>query len=550
MPERVNEFVQPLRDRWSAFDQAQKIRIAAAALVVIVALAIVVFLTTRTTYAVAARDLSDVDARQAATVLDENGIRNRLTPDGLGTAVEVDQSRRHEARVLIETMGLVADRNFTYEDALDFSGIGATEMVTRQNLQRARQNDLETALRAMDAVLWATVELNLPDENRWFVPSTNVATASIIVSTTRRLTANEGSSIARFISRSVRGLEMENIVVLDTEYNVLFSGDELEDDDSPLSDLMDLMVEERVRVTTSVRGMFIHNYDEVSVVPNLYYSPEFAEGEQVTFEAPIAEMEGGLPLSENILRATARGQQIAAEPGLMPNAATIPSYPFAIPSEMHATQDEQQRYFALNQFRRTWREIPSSYDRDLSTITVTLINRVEHRQETLAQRNGGSFDEHDWLDFQNETRHAPANITQEHLDAYARMISGATGIPLEHIQVFAWDTPVFVPQVQNDPNIGQFIMFGILALLLGLLAFSMIRSRTREEDVDEIEPELSVEGLLASTQMEEELEEDQLETISYADGIEAKHKLDTFIDEKPEAAASLLRHWLNEADDY
>jgi flagellar M-ring protein FliF len=64
-----------------------------------------------------------------------------------------------------------------------------------------------------------------------------------------------------------------------------------------------------------------------------------------------------------------------------------------------------------------------------------------------------------------------------------------------------------------------------------------------------MEPELSVEDLLVSTQMEELIEEDTpLEPIGYNEKSEAMQKLDSFIDEKPEAAASLLRHWLNEAE--
>ena len=56
-----------------------------------------------------------------------------------------------------------------------------------------------------------------------------------------------------------------------------------------------------------------------------------------------------------------------------------------------------------------------------------------------------------------------------------------------------------------------------------------------------MEPELSVEDLLATTQ-----EESRLDEIELDDKSETRILIEKFVDENPEAVASLLRNWINE----
>jgi len=79
----------------------------------------------------------------------------------------------------------------------------------------------------------------------------------------------------------------------------------------------------------------------------------------------------------------------------------------------------------------------------------------------------------------------------------------------------------------------------LVVVILALLAFVVLRSMRgeREEAQDE---ELSVESLLQSTP------EENLEDIGIESQSETRKLIDRFVDENPEAAASLLRNWLNE----
>ena len=83
-------------------------------------------------------------------------------------------------------------------------------------------------------------------------------------------------------------------------------------------------------------------------------------------------------------------------------------------------------------------------------------------------------------------------------------------------------------------------MIILTVLIAGLLVFVIIKG-TSPVEVTEMEPELSVEDLLATTQ-----EESRLDEIELDDKSETRILIEKFVDENPEAVASLLRNWINE----
>ena len=79
----------------------------------------------------------------------------------------------------------------------------------------------------------------------------------------------------------------------------------------------------------------------------------------------------------------------------------------------------------------------------------------------------------------------------------------------------------------------------LIVLILGLLAFVILRSM-RQAKVEEAEPEVSISEILQSTPPEE------LEEIGVEDKSEARKIVEKFVEDNPDAAANLLRNWLNE----
>jgi flagellar M-ring protein FliF len=74
---------------------------------------------------------------------------------------------------------------------------------------------------------------------------------------------------------------------------------------------------------------------------------------------------------------------------------------------------------------------------------------------------------------------------------------------------------------------------------MGLLAFVIFRSM-HQAGQEEAEPEVSIDEILQSTPQEE------LEEIGVEDKSEARKIVEKFVEDNPDAAANLLRNWLNE----
>ena len=127
-------------------------------------------------------------------------------------------------------------------------------------------------------------------------------------------------------------------------------------------------------------------------------------------------------------------------------------------------------------------------------------------------------------------------VDQEYYD----MISNATGIPAENITIIATNEPVF--QYSTGGRTWSDYLQIIAAVLIFLLLGYVVFRSTRKERAPEMEPELSVESLLESTKENQ----DELENIGYAEKSETRVLIEKFVEENPEAAASLLRNWLNE----
>jgi flagellar M-ring protein FliF len=120
------------------------------------------------------------------------------------------------------------------------------------------------------------------------------------------------------------------------------------------------------------------------------------------------------------------------------------------------------------------------------------------------------------------------------------MVSKATGIATGNITINAYEQPVFVPKTATAKNWTNYIQIALAALIVGLLLFVVFKG-VGPVEVTELEPELSVEQLLATTK-----ENQSIEDIEYSEGSEVRKMIEKFVDEKPEAVAQLLRNWLNE----
>ena len=153
-----------------------------------------------------------------------------------------------------------------------------------------------------------------------------------------------------------------------------------------------------------------------------------------------------------------------------------------------------------------------------------------------AARAQGLLDEMSWEEFKYANSDPTALEVDENLIG---LVATGTGIPRDRITIMAYEQYLFYEE-EESPTSPFFILQIILAVLIaGLLIFIIIRS-TRPVAVEETEPELSVEDMLATTK------EQRIEDIDLQDKSDTRLAIEKFVDENPESVALLLRNWLNE----
>ena len=130
--------------------------------------------------------------------------------------------------------------------------------------------------------------------------------------------------------------------------------------------------------------------------------------------------------------------------------------------------------------------------------------------------------------------------TQDNTQEIISLVSAMTGIEEENISVVTWEVPIFNEKVEEPLDLSSYLMIILAVLIIALLIFVVFRG-TEPVEVVEVEPELSVEQLLATTK-----ENQSLDDIEFSEKSETRKMIEKFVDENPEAVASLLRNWLQD----
>ena len=155
--------------------------------------------------------------------------------------------------------------------------------------------------------------------------------------------------------------------------------------------------------------------------------------------------------------------------------------------------------------------------------------------EEVIERQG-LLDVMTWEEYKaNNSTSSRMEVDDDFYDAVAT----ATGISRDKITIIAYRENLFFDKEGLNVNWTDILSIVMIVIILALLAFVILRSMVSKKDTDQ-EEELSVENLLQSTP-DSELEDIEVESKS-----DTRKLIERFVDENPEAVASLLRNWLNE----
>lgn len=218
----MNAIVQQFQAFWKRQKTSQKVTLIALVLAAAILIPILISWATKTTYAVAFSGLSETDAGAIVEELTTQGIPYKL--DGSSTIL-VPTDQVYNVRLKMASAGLPQTGTTVGYELFDATSLGMTEFTQKVNYQRAVQGELERTIGSLNAVEAVSVHIVVPEKT--LLSSTQQEpTASIMVKTKSgtALDAGQVRSITHLVAASIEGLKSENVVVVDSEGNMLASG--------------------------------------------------------------------------------------------------------------------------------------------------------------------------------------------------------------------------------------------------------------------------------------------------------------------------------------
>ncbi len=175
------------------------------------------------TYQYLFTDLDEADASLIVQHLKENRTPYRLTKGG--SAIMIPEESVYETRLSLASQGLPKGGVGKGFALFDETGFSTSEFVQKINYQRALQNELANTIMSLEEVDYARVHIAMPKESI-FIEDEKPAKASIVIKPKpgRKMNPSQVQGIVYLIAKSVRGLETENISIVDISGKVLFEG--------------------------------------------------------------------------------------------------------------------------------------------------------------------------------------------------------------------------------------------------------------------------------------------------------------------------------------
>ncbi len=531
--EKLREILAKIKEWWNRFTARQKTLIVVAALAAVVIVVAIVNALNQPRYVFLLSAESTAQSSEIRTLFDENGIRYKLSDDALD--YQVLDSQVSEARLLLGA-NQIQSTAYTIDNVTDGS-FSTTESDKQKKYVVYLQGELKTDIEALDAVETAIVKLHMPENDGTLMNANQESTASVTLKLAKNASfdADNAAFLARSIATAIGNETTDNIVIMDTDGNMLFAGGTDTTASGLASSTLSVKTKAEQLVKSEVKNVLLGTslYDNVEVAVNL--AMDFSNKENTTHEyyAPEGQTQGVLSHEDSYESETRNGP--GDVPGTDTNADT--TYVLQDSETTYQTVEEMNKDYLPNESITKTYSTAGNIDYDRSTLSVAAIDYNVVSEEDA--RGRGLLEDITWDEYkaQNSER-----VRMDSDPDMVRLAAQATGIPEANIALVAYRENIFLDREGVNVGLTDILQILLIILILGLLAFVILRSvRSTKQEQEEQPEELSVEQLLES-----QPEEEMLENIEMQEGSELKRLIEQFIESNPEAAANLLRNWLNE----
>ncbi len=308
---------------WSSFTPGQK----AVSVAALVALVIGGYFFSRwsatPSYEPLFSNLSTTDASAIVDQLKTSGVTYKIT-DG-GSTILTPKDQVYDLRLKMSGQGLPAGGSSGSSGALGKSGITASDLQQRTDLQRALEGELQDTIAHVDGVQSAIVHLAIPQKDV-FADDASKTTASVLLSMApgTDVTGSQVRAVVHLVASSVENLSPADVTLTDAKGRLLNSPDDTGGGGSQLADDRASMTQVyEDRVSKSIEEMIDKvvggGHSVVTVTADLNFDKTQSTSETFTAVPSLP------PLSQSSSKETMNGSGGTAVGVLGPDNVGVPA---------------------------------------------------------------------------------------------------------------------------------------------------------------------------------------------------------------------------------
>ncbi len=528
MPERIQQIINRILEWWKDFNTRQKALIISIAAVVVVAFAILGYVVTRPVMVNLITCKSAEESSSVKQLLEDNSISYEVSDDGM--TYSINKEDQANASILLGTNDIPTE-GYSISDAIDGS-FSTTEADKNKKYQLYLEEKFASDLETISNISEAQVTLSLPKDDGTIISKEEEAYASLILKLNGEMDEEQASGIASYVATELGNDTTDNILILDGDGNVLFSGGDETSTAGKASSNQSVQQKAEANVASAVKNVILGTdvYDNVEVGMNL--DMNFDEQEVVDYHYYVDEGQTQGYLDSRTESTSESTSGAGGVPGTDTNDDDT-TYVLEDGTITSSTTSDITEDYLPSETITTTKKAVGTINLDDSSLTVVATNRVVYNEDQL--RADGTLDDMTFDEFvaQNSER-VKTDVDEE----FYTMVSNATGISEDNISIVAYEIPMFQYSEGSGRDWTDYLQIILAVLIFAMLAFVVFRSM-RPDREEEVAEEVTVESLL-------EAQESELDDIGFNEKSETRILIEKFVDENPEAVASLLRNWLND----
>ncbi len=529
MPEWLRNIFNKIKEWWLKFTTRQKMIIIFLTIVAIITFIVILTVVTRPKFTTIRVSETTKESNEITTILEDAGIEYRISSNALVISVKTEDLA--SAELALASSGYVPD-SFSLSDAQS-SSLSTTTLDRQRSYQKYDETGIVNMIKTIEGVKGVKVKIHVPNDVGTLLSEQQESSAWIQLETGVTFNAGSAQGIAKAVATCLGSQTTSNITILDDDGNMLFVGGDDYTTAGIANSMQELQNTAESYISNQVKKVLYgtNQYNNIEVTSHL--DMDYANYEDTVKEYSVTgdRTEGYLSHQENYESESTNG--VGGVPGTDSNGEGQ-TYVYQDAENSESSTAETISDYLPNEHSR-YAVIPAgSIDYGKSSLSIAAISfreLYEKDAKTMGLLDGISWDEY---------KLANSSDTKLEVDEeFYRMVSNATGVPVENITIVAYESPLFYDKESLNVSWTTVLSVALFLLILILLVVVVLRSMAVKKEEPQ-EEELSVETILQSTP-ESTIEDIDVETKS-----ETRKMVEKFVDENPEAAAILLRNWLTD----